>query len=436
MYGHRIEVLVANLKIYCFDSKTNQPIPAISLQITGSTVVTALSGTNGYTTVTLQPGSWSVTGWGTTYPSVSQSVVLGNTDQVVDLAFAQTSQVPVTLSIQAIFSSQPNFSTNTNLNTTITQSTSETITLDSIGRGNSNKTYAPSSSVQITISSPDYTQFSKSYTVPASGIIQVGPLLSPVATTITAPSGTSVLPSPPTIPASSYNFTYPTGEVGKYFTLAQVRLYIGTLFIDELESASIMLQSNKVPIYGYASTYFDAVGRGRSLVNGTLTLNYISEGYLYTVLNEYAKANSTTSLSNAAQSFLNSVNTQTALASVNTTKSGSTLGDGNSVNTITAIPGANQTSQYNTLLAQQRMVAASAGPQIFQELTSYITPSLDGTNAVDMDVAFDMVFEANGAGRTTTRTVQKVILTGNQTIYSDDGRPVSDQYSFIARRYI
>ena len=65
------------------------------------------------------------------------------------------------------------------------------------------------------------------------------------------------------------------------------RMYIGNVFVDELDSVQFVLQDNKIPMYPYMGRYFAAIGQGRSLVRGQIAINFISEGYLYAVLDNY-----------------------------------------------------------------------------------------------------------------------------------------------------
>jgi hypothetical protein len=65
------------------------------------------------------------------------------------------------------------------------------------------------------------------------------------------------------------------------------RMYIGNVFVDELDSVQFVLQDNKIPVYSYTGRYFSAIGQGRSLVQGQIAVNFISEGYLYAVLDNY-----------------------------------------------------------------------------------------------------------------------------------------------------
>ena len=47
--------------------------------------------------------------------------------------------------------------------------------------------------------------------------------------------------------------------------------------IDELDSVQFVLQDNKIPVYSYMGRYFAAIGQGRSLVQGQIAINFISE---------------------------------------------------------------------------------------------------------------------------------------------------------------
>jgi hypothetical protein len=64
----------------------------------------------------------------------------------------------------------------------------------------------------------------------------------------------------------------------------------------------LILQDNKIPVYSYSGRYFAAIGQGRSLVQGQIAINFISEGYLYAVLDNIQ---SSATSSNPQQDELN-----------------------------------------------------------------------------------------------------------------------------------
>jgi hypothetical protein len=236
----------------------------------------------------------------------------------------------------------------------------------------------------------------------------------------------------PNVPVPDYEFIYPSNEFGKYFTTTQARMYIGNMFIDEFNSCRLVLQDNQIPIYGYASRDFDAVGRGRGLVQGQLDLNFISEGYLYTILNEFNKLMTFQAQSPAQdqkQQFEKLRQSRIAVANKSTATA-----DGNPAGTTDLAQVANQLSfldvQMDTLAAQ--------GPGVLDLTPKNPNPSnpVGPTypNACYSRVAFDLVLVLEGAGRKVTRRLEKCYLTGNEQIFDQSGAPVMDSYSFIARR--
>ena len=72
----------------------------------------------------------------------------------------------------------------------------------------------------------------------------------------------------------------------KYFTGTQASIWIGETWVTECFGISFNAQQNVIPIFGYASSVFDAMAKGRVLVQGTFEINFIDEGYLYYVLHK------------------------------------------------------------------------------------------------------------------------------------------------------
>lgn len=72
-----------------------------------------------------------------------------------------------------------------------------------------------------------------------------------------------------------------------YFSGNQGLIFIGPTLVDEVLQFGYKLNQSKIPIYGYASQYFDAVADGKVLVNGFFTINYIDSGYMFAVMDKY-----------------------------------------------------------------------------------------------------------------------------------------------------
>ena len=65
-----------------------------------------------------------------------------------------------------------------------------------------------------------------------------------------------------------------------YFSGSQCEILINDTVITEAVAIEGTMQVEKVPFYGYASRHFDAVGMGRVIAMGSLTINYRFDGYL------------------------------------------------------------------------------------------------------------------------------------------------------------
>lgn len=66
-----------------------------------------------------------------------------------------------------------------------------------------------------------------------------------------------------------------------YHSSNQALIYIGPYLLDEVVSIQYRFSQSKVPIYSYASQYYDAMASGRCIGNGQMTINYIDQGYLF-----------------------------------------------------------------------------------------------------------------------------------------------------------
>lgn len=74
--------------------------------------------------------------------------------------------------------------------------------------------------------------------------------------------------------------------MSKYFTAAQSTIYINSILADEIFAVSYNETSNTVPVYGYASRKFDAVVRGKSIVEGTIFVYHNKNKYFWVLLSE------------------------------------------------------------------------------------------------------------------------------------------------------
>jgi hypothetical protein len=72
-----------------------------------------------------------------------------------------------------------------------------------------------------------------------------------------------------------------------YFDDSDVFLYIGDVWVDEVTSIQWVTTQQKTPLYGYASQLFDDTAAGHVLVQGSFTINFKEQGYLWAVLRRW-----------------------------------------------------------------------------------------------------------------------------------------------------
>src|SRR5208337_853391 len=246
----------------------------------------------------------------------------------------------------------------------------------------------------------------------------------------------SIVSSTSTVPPAPAEYTYPNSEYDKYFTVTGARMYIGNIFIDELNSIQYALQDNAVPIYGYASRYIDAYAQGRSLVQGQFTINFVTEGYLYTVMQEYQRFLQNTQ---NTQALVNSPAQQTIITILGKMAARDSLlqqANNNLNDTGSAKQAANLQIQINALRAgltpEQMQTLAT---NITQQNTSF-SDVIGFDNAVYQDVLFDIRIELGNevTGVKRVRYLEKCKLISNEQVMAQDGQTILDSYGFIARR--
>ena len=72
----------------------------------------------------------------------------------------------------------------------------------------------------------------------------------------------------------------------EFFSGANVKIYFGDVWVDQLAGISFQLQENVAPIYGFRSYTFDRVSRGTRFVQGEFTLNFTENGYMQSILDK------------------------------------------------------------------------------------------------------------------------------------------------------
>lgn len=79
-----------------------------------------------------------------------------------------------------------------------------------------------------------------------------------------------------------------------YFSGSQMFLYVGDVWIDEVTSLEYSISQQKRPLYGYASQLYDDVAAGQVIVQGSFTINFKEQGYLWAVLRRFKNVSEST----------------------------------------------------------------------------------------------------------------------------------------------
>jgi len=245
----------------------------------------------------------------------------------------------------------------------------------------------------------------------------------------------------------------------EYFSGSQMFLYIGDVWVDEVTSMSYSIMQQKTPLYGYASQLFDDTAAGHVLVQGSMSINFKEQGYLWAVLRRYFSVQSVeTGVGQAKRGEGGLLKGGTGTAPDIVNKSGN----------IVASNGT-RIQRANIERLTQGEATRSERFKFYQDLASYAT--FDTKNPRDR--VFEDVVEAfedevwkpsqtNGALNSQIRridankfdgfdiyvvfgdysspganhTVRKIIgvrLTSEAKQVVIDGTPVQEQYSFIAQ---
>lgn len=74
-----------------------------------------------------------------------------------------------------------------------------------------------------------------------------------------------------------------------YFSGAQVSIYFGHIWIDEVTSITYNVSQNRSPLYGYADKLFRGLAQGQVIVRGQFSINFKEAGYIWVALNKYKR---------------------------------------------------------------------------------------------------------------------------------------------------
>lgn len=206
---------------------------------------------------------------------------------------------------------------------------------------------------------------------------------------------------------------------GIYFTGSQSQILIGDRVITEANEIMGTVNSDRIPIYGYASHLFNSMPMGHIIVTGSLTINYIFDGYLLSFINADPKnktKNKTVINNNESKTTIE--NTDEYYKDITSEEEPSDVANISQY----------EINQYKNKYwnnEEQNFTVNQIRPEYSKSFTIKIHDFRLGTPRVTED---EVPYEE--------KIIKDVYLTQMGTVRTTDGSPVMERYSFYARQII
>jgi hypothetical protein len=212
----------------------------------------------------------------------------------------------------------------------------------------------------------------------------------------------------------------------EYFTGADIRIYFGDIWVDEITSLQFTLQEQVAPIYGYASYTWDKVARGARSIQGSFTVNFKESYYLQAVLNSLSskmKGNSKSTPMFDTKQWKDGVDIEHLISSFDVVADEfekSFWGEG----LLTS-----QSSKKNKGTYFYPNIGNDGGSEVLSLNQSELADS--GFNIL---IGYGPMNEKDGMKASeTAHSLIGVQLTGVSQLIGGDGQPIAEQYTFIAK---
>ncbi len=194
----------------------------------------------------------------------------------------------------------------------------------------------------------------------------------------------------------------------QYFSGNQATIFIGDVWVDDIIAYDYTLQHSKVPRYGYGSEKFDLVPPGTQLITGSFTINFREPNYLWVILERYKTFNKTAEQRLRDNKKLLSEQKATTYPNDQRVR----------METFFNIPGPKDAK--DSLIEQSKE---------FNGITEPVARDGLNHNTFNLLVGYGADLNKNSPGE----TIRSVYILGKSKVINADGRPISEQYNFIAR---
>lgn len=244
----------------------------------------------------------------------------------------------------------------------------------------------------------------------------------------------------------------------EYFTGSQASIYIGDVWIDEVFGVQFLATQNVLPLYSYASSKFDAIARGKVLIQGYFEINFIDEGYLQACLLEAARTD-TSDQALIETMKANGMTDQEARIQVASMEKIDLAAIKEQVDFLQSLrilrTPAPQVDALNTMVQNNKRQYNQTFNSLITGLANLDMANLDQLGTVinakdqtptDQNVIYLMTPftlkgcfghpQSHGQSRGVQRTINNCFLISNEMIFGANDEPIKERYAFIARDHI
>lgn len=226
--------------------------------------------------------------------------------------------------------------------------------------------------------------------------------------------------------------TYPQD----YYTGTQVRIYFGSVWVDDIATIQYQTTHSKTPLYGYADHQFRAVAKGQFMVRGSFTIAFKEVGYLYNIMKLWREdksgydrlKKSDSSTTKGAEEFLKIIGAgDTIEKAMDMMSKGSDFEDASEVmeNVIWGKP--------SSLQSFGNSIPRSDELDYFRHIDKFRQDADIDRDGFDILLTFGNYKTGSDSPEHTMISINDVHITGEALVASPSAEPIGITYEFFAR---
>jgi len=220
-----------------------------------------------------------------------------------------------------------------------------------------------------------------------------------------------------------------------YHSGAQISVWFDDIWVNDISSISWQYSQEKRPLYGYASSYFDAVARGQVMVQGNFTVNFRQEGYIRFVIDNIRRlerAVKTSFSASEANERWKKIRPTIASHLKNGTFGPQSYEEiknlGQSLNFWEDV------DAYENIIWESLEDQEKLGPHGSPDMVQHVTqPEGFNIHVIYGEVVDKRSETPYDVMSSTTKVLKGVHLIGSSQIIQANGEPIQEGYAFFAR---